>query len=430
MTERKKNEKRDGIEKRGNSYRFRFYYEGEAHSKSWKIPAGMTPKQAEKEAQKRYAEFENLVRLGISTEKMTFEQLGNRFLEDIKDTHKPKTVSTYREHLNKINRYLGNREVKSIIRRDIRDFIKEMEKPYITKSGKEKTLSPTTINDYLRTISAVLSYGCQQDILVDNVLIGKGIKKPTVKRDRVKVIPEDTLRLYCDRIMQDDIPLKHKAFFFLVLTTGMRRGEALGLKWTDIDFANNAITINENSQIAEDGSIIFVSPKTSASERYLKVKPEIMQLLRKLRTEQIENRLSAGKYWRHDPENPSREYCENHNKCASPCRGYCSKHCKMFQPTERVFIQSNGIPMCPKTPYQFLQKLSKKEGFPHVTIHGLRHSFVSASIKEGTPLPEIASYCGHASTAVTQAVYSHDIREQEKAKSISTNMLDYITKRA
>lgn len=422
--------KNNGIERRGNSYRFRVYADGKSHSKSWKIPNGMTESQARKEAQKRYDEFEKYVRLGISTDRMTFEQLGDRFLEDIKETHKPKTVSTYREHLKKINEHIGNREVKSIIRRDIRDFIKEMEKPYFTKSGKEKTLSPTTINDYLRTISAVLSYGCQQDILMDNILIGKGIRKPIVKRNRVKVIPENVLTLYCNRMSQDDIPLKHKAFFFIVLTTGMRRGEALGLKWSDIDFENNALTIDENSQIAEDGSIIFVTPKTSASERYIEIKPEVMQLLRKLRTEQKEQRLSLGALWRHDPESPSAEYCENHNKCASPCRGYCSKHCKMFQPTERVFIQDNGIPMYPKTPYQFLLKLSKKEGLPRITIHELRHSFASVSIKNGVPITEIASYLGHATVATTNAVYSHDIREQEKAKSISTNMLDYITKEA
>lgn len=422
--------KSNGIERRGNSYRFRVYADGKSHSRSWKIPNGMTESQARKEAQKRYDEFEKLIRLGISTDRMTFQELSDRFLEDIKETRKPKTVSSYRDNLKKINKYLGAREVKSIIRRDIRDFIKQMEKPYITKSGKEKTLSATTINDYLRTISAVLSYGCQQDILIDNVLIGKGIKKPTVKRDRVKVIPEDTLKLYCDRIMQDDMPLKHKAFFFLVLTTGMRRGEALGLKWSDIDFENSALTINENSQIAEDGSIIFVSPKSSASERYIEINPTVMQMLRKLRTEQKTQRLAMGALWKHDPETPSAEYCEHHNDCASPCRGYCSKHCKMFQPTERVFTQDNGIPMHPKTHYQFLLKLAKKEDFPHVTIHELRHSFVSASIKNGTPLTEIASYVGHASVATTQAVYSHDIREQEKAKSISTDMLEFVSKQA
>lgn len=128
--------KNNGIERRGNSYRFRVYADGKSHSKSWKIPNGMTESQARKEAQKRYDEFEKYVRLGISTDRMTFEQLGDRFLEDIKETHKPKTVSTYREHLKKINEHIGNREVKSIIRRDIRDFIKEMEKPYFTKGRR------------------------------------------------------------------------------------------------------------------------------------------------------------------------------------------------------------------------------------------------------------------------------------------------------
>lgn len=417
--------KNTGIEKRGNSYRFRVYADGQSHTMSWKIPSGLTDRQAEKEALKQYDEFAKLIRLGISTEKMTFQELGERFLEDIKKERKPKTVSSHRDNLKKLNSFLGHREVKSLIRRDFRDFQKEMEKPYTTKSGKEKSLSPTTINDYLRTASSVLSYGVQQDILVENILLGPGVKKLTAKRTRVKVISEDVLALYIDRIMQDDIPLKHKACFFLILTTGMRRGEALGLKWEDINFDEGSVTIRETSQTAEDGSIIFVSPKTISSERCIAIQPEVMEMLRKLKLEQTEKRLSAGYLWRHDPENPKAEYCENHNKCNAPCKGFCSRNCKMFQPTARVFTKEDGTPMHPKTPYQFLLKLGRKENLPHVTVHELRHSFASASIKAGVPLTEIASYLGHASVATTQAVYSHDIREQSKAKTIDTNMLRY-----
>ena len=416
-----------GMNKRGNSYRFRLCKNGVNHSMTWRIPAGLTDRQAYKEARKQYEAFEKNVIAGIDTRKMTFKQLGDRFIEDRKTELKPKTVLSYKESLNKINKHIGSIEVRELKRCTIRDFIKEMEKPYtiVSKDGtvREKTLSPTTIGDYVRTISAVLSYGCEQDILVDNVCIGKGIKKPRKKNERVKVITEDVIRLYANRIMQEDIPLKHRAFFFLALTTGARKGELLGLSWENVDFDNNSITISENSQTAEDGSVIFVEPKTSASKRYIKVNATVMQMLKELKREQSLQYFEFGQYWKRNPDNVNEQYCENHNKCKNQCKGYCSKNCKMFKPTDRVFQQKNGIPMHPQTPNQFLRKLENEDNFPHITVHELRHTAISKFIKDGNAITEIASFVGHANVQVTNTVYAHDIREQNKAKEISTDML-------
>ena len=95
----------------------------------------------------------------------------------------------------------------------------------------------------------------------------------------------------------------------------------------------------------------------------------------------------------------------------------------MFTPTERVFTQDNGIPMYPKTPYDYITKIGRANNLPHITVHMLRHTAISQFIKDGNPITEIASYVGHANVQVTNTVYAHDIREQNKAKTISTNML-------
>ena len=73
-----------GMNKRGNSYRFRLCKNGVNHSMTWRIPAGMTDKQAYKEARKQYEAFEKNVIAGIDTRKMTFEQLSDRYIEDRK----------------------------------------------------------------------------------------------------------------------------------------------------------------------------------------------------------------------------------------------------------------------------------------------------------------------------------------------------------
>ena len=220
-----------------------------------------------------------------------------------------------------------------------------------------------------------------------------------------------------------DAPLKYKAFFFVTLSTGARRGAVLGLKWEDVDFENNCISINENSQIL-DNTIIFVAPKTTASARRISLPPEVMEMLAELKQEQNIQQFKLGNLWKRDPEAPEAEYCEAHNRCNHECTGYCTKHCKMFTPTDRVFTQDNGIPMYPKTPYDYLNKLGKKNNLPHITVHMLRHTAISQFIKDGNAVTEIASYVGHATPQVTATVYAHDIREANKAKTIATNMLD------
>lgn len=146
-------------------------------------------------------------------------------------------------------------------------------------------------------------------------------------------------------------------------------------------------------------------------------------MLKELKREQSLQYFEFGQYWKRNPDNVNEQYCENHNKCKNQCKGYCSKNCKMFKPTERVFQQKNGIPMHPQTPNQFLRKLENDENFPHITVHGIRHTAISKFIKDGNAITEIASFVGHANVQVTNTVYSHDIREQNKAKEISTDML-------
>lgn len=388
---------------------------------TWKAPASMSKRQADKQARKEADKFEKLLADGINVDGITFKELGDKYIADIQETHKPKTVESYRGNLDKINQYIGTLEVKTIKRAHIREFIAELEKPYTAKNGATKRLSASTIRDYYRTISAVLSYGCSLDYLENNVCLGKGIKLPKIATGNPKGIPVDVLRKYSALMM--DAPLKYKAFFFVTLSTGARRGEVLGLKWEDVDFENNCISINENSQIL-DNTIIFVAPKTTASARRISLPPEVMEMLAELKQEQNIQQFKLGSLWKRDPEAPEAEYCEAHNRCNHECTGYCTKHCKMFTPTDRVFTQDNGIPMYPKTPYDYLNKLGKKNHLPHITVHMLRHTAISQFIKDGNAVTEIASYVGHATPQVTATVYAHDIREANKAKTIATNMLD------
>ena len=384
-------------------------------SKTISFPLGTSKTTINKEASKEERRLQELIEKGINTEKITFRQLAELYIEDARKTLKPKSIEFHEINLKRINKYIGHLEVKKIKKADIRNFIAELEKPYKTKNGKEKSFAPTTINDYIRTVSCVLSFGCYTDMLESNVCLGKGIRKPKVKSNDSKAIPLDVLKQYIEAF--DEV------FFYLALSTGARSGELCGLDWDNIDFENSEITIEENSQYIMGKGIIFVSPKTKASHRTIKVDTSVMKMLKELKAYNLERQLKFGEYWQANPDNTREKYCESHNKCKHQCVGYCSKNCKMFKPCNRVFIQANGIPLHPNTPYTFVRKFGKRHNLPPITIHGLRHTFVSLAIKEGEAVTQIASFVGHANVAVTNAVYAHDIEERNKAKEITTNVI-------
>lgn len=412
--------------KKGVSYQLRASIGTDGNGKTiyksttWRPPAGMTRSRADKEARKQAEAFEELLNKGINPDKITFAEVAQQYIDFISDTQKPTTVKSHNERIRLINQHIGHIEVKKLTKQHIRDYIAELEKPYTTKKGITKTRTAATINDYYKTISAVLSFGCESDYLETNICIGKGIRKPKQASDKDKAIPIDVLQQYATAL--ENAPLHDKLFFHLTLATGMRRGEALGLAWDNIGLENNTVTIIDNCVYIGGQGIVYQTTKRKASDRTIKIPGYVCDMLRQMKIQQTENHLKAGKLWKANPDNPSEQYCENHDKCNKPCTGFCSKHCRMFKQTERVFTNELGHPTHPYTPGKNLQKIGRRAGLPKITVHGLRHTAASLAIKNGDAITDIAAYLGHSSPSITMSIYAHAIDERDQARSINTDI--------
>ena len=359
----------NGVDKSGNP---------NMESKTWTPPAGMKKRDADKLARKVADQYENMVKKGI----------------------RPKTLQGYANMLKLINPHIGQIEIRELTKKHIRDYIEELQKPYYTKTGIEKHRSARTINDYYRTISAVLSYACEMDYLEDNICTQKGIRIPKQTNRKNRSIPPDVLKGYVKAI--DSAPILDKVFFFLALNTGARAGEILGLKWSDIDFDNYAITISDNCQYITGKGIIYVTPKTESSERKLQLQnaDDLFTMLRQLRVHQMENQLAAGEHW------------------GSACTNSDSKG--------RLFLNEIGAPIHPDTPRKNIQKIGRKAGLPKITVHQLRHTFVSYAIANHEPITNISAFAGHANSRVTEQCYAHEIKQAEDAKKLQTNIGNFL----
>lgn len=406
--------------RRQGSYQLRATINGVTKTRSWKIPDGLTAKQAEKQALKEQAKFEEMLRNGINVDKVTFKEVSEQFLEARKDELKPTTLQFYSDCLKLIYPHLGHFEIKAITKPILRDYIESLKKPYYTPHGIEKHRSAKTISNYFRTVSTVLTYACEMDYIPDNPCTQKGIKLPKQEERKEKAIPIDTVQAYIDAMAT--APLQNKVFFYLTLYSGARLGEVSGLSWDAVNFSREEITIKDNCQYLAGKGLVFQTPKSTASERTISLPPEVFDMLRLLRTQQAENRLKAGSLWKANPADPSEHFCENHASCNRPCAGFCAKNCKMFKDGNRIFLNELGAPVHPSSHRKALQKIGKRANLPKITVHQLRHTLVSLAIANGDPLTQIASFVGHSTPRVTTQVYAHEIRRAGQARTLNTNL--------
>jgi integrase len=158
-----------------------------------------------------------------------------------------------------------------------------------------------------------------------------------------------------------------------MLMTDMRRGEALGLKWSDVDFDRASIVIRRALK-REGGLIVTGEPKTSRSRRAVNLPAPTVTLLRAHRRSQEELRDHLDDEW---------------------------------QETGFVFTTGHGTPVDPRNLYREFRAVCEAAGIGRWHPHELRHSAASLMLAEGVPLQVVADVLGHSSIRMTADVYGH-----------------------
>ena len=176
-------------------------------------------------------------------------------------------------------------------------------------------------------------------------------------------------------------PIKWKTLVHLLLITGARRGEILGLKWDKVDFNSNQVYICNNILYSADIGIYEDTPKTERSKRYVSLPTETMQLLRQYRAWQNAERLRLGEY---------------------------------YQDKGFVFAQDTGGPMHPDSVTTWLTRFSKRHGLPHVNAHAFRHTMASMLYFNGVDSVSISKRLGHAQVSTTANIYAHVMEAADK----------------
>jgi integrase len=170
--------------------------------------------------------------------------------------------------------------------------------------------------------------------------------------------------------IQDDrlAPLYH-----LLITTGMRRGEAIGLRWSDVDLDRDLLVISQQITPVRGRSEIG-APKTRKGARLVPLDPATVAVLRAHREAQARELTGLGLAWREDG---------------------------------LVFTREDATAVMPDFVSKHFIALTRKAGLPRIRLHDLRHSHASMALEAGIDVKVVSERLGHSNTAITSDIYTH-----------------------
>ena len=358
---------------------------------SWTPPDGWSANKAKREIAKVAALFEENCKKGnVSTERKNFAEYAV-YVIDMKERNgaKHRTVFRYRSLLERIvddsNCGIGHLKLQDIRADHLNTLYAKLAEPGQNKHTGNG-LSAKTIIEHHRLISTVLSQAVKEQLIPQN--IAQRATPPKTPKHEAECFELEEIQAIIEAANAE--PIKWKAIINLLIATGARRGEIMGLQWKSVDFKTNQLYLCNTILYSTDKGIYSDTLKTGEN-RYVTVAPSVMQILIALKKEQTLHRFRMGAEW-HDT-------------------GY-------------LFTQENGKPMHPDSVTDWLYKFSKRHNLPHINPHKFRHTQASLLINQGVDIVSVSKRLGHAKVSTTSDIYAHILNKaDEKASNVIDNLL-------
>lgn len=241
-----------------------------------------------------------------------------------------------------------------------------------------------------KCLSTAVSVGYLRDNPCQRVTL------PKVQKAEIVPLTDEQVKAFLKEAAGDSMEI----LFNVILFTGLRESEALGLTWDCVDF--NAGTIKINKQLQKrprkDGGFVFDTPKNGKG-RVIRTAPYVMDLLQRCKREQTAQRLRAGQAW----------------------QGWQTA---AEAKTALVFTTEAGLNFTQPSVVRHYKKIVTAIGIPQSRVHDLRHTFAVLSLQNGDDIKTVQTNLGHATAAFTLDVYGH-ASERMKEES-AARMQGYI----
>jgi integrase len=287
------------------------------------------------------------------------------------------TKRNYEDALRPVRERLGTRPLQSITKSDVEDLVDWMLTAGRRRGGKPGTgLSGRTARLTLGRLSAALEAAVLEGKLVRNV--ARLVKPPEHTPQERETWSKAEIRKFLAKASSDRFYTAWRLSLY-----GLRRGEVLGLRWSDIDLRARTLTVNQ-ARVLVEYRVRIEEPKSRNGKRTLPLDGELVVALTALRKRQLEERTIAG-------------------------AAYRSRLAELdwYQGGEYVITDEAGTPVHPEWYSDEFGRLLKRAGLRRITLHDSRHTTLTLMEHAGVPISIISKWAGHYDSAFTQKTYVH-----------------------
>jgi len=361
------------VEQYGKGWRYRVAIgmNPETGARRWASKGGFPTKRAAREAMT--AVLANADR-GVVVERspLTVGQYLDQWLEDVGGGLKPTTLGGYRQAVSRLKRMIGDVKLQ-----ELRPLTVERGYQQLLSSG----LAAKTVRNTHTVLRRALADAERLDLVVRNA--AAAARPPSVRRMEQETWTPEELSRFLASVAH------HRLFaaFVLSATTGMRRGELMGLRWRDVDLDAGRLSI-VSTITTVNGRAVESSTKTNKSRRRIALDAGTIEVLRAHQQRQSAERRHGGKLW---------------------------------TDSGLVFTREDGTALHPDRFSHLFVRLSRKAGLPAIRLHDLRHTYATLALEAGVHPKIVSERLGHATTGITLDLYSHvaPSMDQQAAETIA-----------
>ena len=297
--------------------------------------------------------------LPVVAERQSVESFLAAWLDTAKQSIRPRTYEAYELNVGRVSPYLGRVKLARLTPAQIQACYGAL---------LESGLSRRSVEQAHAVLHRALRVAVMWGMIGRNPTDAVAVPRPEHKEMRT-LTHEEVQRLFATTSEDRLHPL-----WVLLTTTGVRIGEALGLRWSDVDADGGRVNIQRALQRQRGRGLVFVEPKSAAARRVVHLARHTMDTLSLHRRRQLQERLVAGSAWREG---------------------------------DLVFCCEDGRPLENSTVRGVLRRALQRAELPMVRIHDLRHTAASLLLAGGVHPRVVQELLGHSTITLTLQTYSH-----------------------
>ncbi|MGA2513933.1 MAG: tyrosine-type recombinase/integrase [Candidatus Limnocylindrales bacterium] len=298
--------------------------------------------------------------------RLTVEAFLDQWLDAVKPSLRPRTFASYSDLLRlHVRPRIGKVALAKLTPRDVQSLVNDR-----LAAG----LSPRTVQYVHAVLRRALGHAEKWGLVSRNV--ARLVDGPRVRRAEIHPLTPDEAR----QLLASVRGSRDEALYTVAIAMGLRQGEALALRWSDVDLDAGALTVRHTLQRL-DRKAELMEPKTPKSRRTLSMPAPVLTALRDHRRRQLEERLAMGEDW---------------------------------QDLDFVFASGIGTPLDASAVTHRYQRTLLAAGLPRQRFHDTRHACASFLLAQGVPLRVVQEILGHSRISTTADVYAHVLPTLQK----------------